>query len=175
MNQQNETDCLLAQIDLKNYPAGGTVFRRTAARALIQKGDQYVMIRSEKYGEYKFPGGGVNEGETPREAMIREVSEETGLTVREDSIRYLGRAEERRKGQTADRMEMISHYYICETDDVIGEQNLDEYEKEYGYQLRYVTLAKAIEHNRQIQEIESIPWIVRDTKVMEYLLKQEQS
>lgn len=166
-----KNDNLLVSVDLKNYKENGTKFKRTAARAVIRKGNKYAMIKSDKYGEYKFPGGGVKKGENPIEALIREVLEETGLTVVKEKIRYLGRAEERRKGEIEDIFEMVSYYYECEISYDIGEQNLDDYEKEYGYRLVFTTLQEAIKNNKEITNIENIPWVIRDTKVMEKLLE----
>lgn len=39
------------------------------------------MIYSPKNGDYKFPGGGVDHGESFEEALIREIREECGVTV----------------------------------------------------------------------------------------------
>lgn len=39
------------------------------------------MVYSSKDGDYKFPGGGVDSGETYEEALIREIREECGAKV----------------------------------------------------------------------------------------------
>ncbi len=49
--------------------------------------DQWLLTRHPRRG-WEFPGGKVEEGETPEEAAIREVNEETGAFV--GSIRYVG-------------------------------------------------------------------------------------
>ena len=43
--------------------------------------DQLVIVYSEKKGIWTPPGGGVEEGETAREAVSREVKEETNMKV----------------------------------------------------------------------------------------------
>ena len=43
------------------------------------------MIHSLKYDYYKFPGGGIENGENPVEAMIRETREEAGLVVKPET------------------------------------------------------------------------------------------
>lgn len=48
--------------------------------------DQWLLTRHPRRG-WEFPGGKVEEGETPEEAAIREVYEETGARV--GSIRYI--------------------------------------------------------------------------------------
>lgn len=45
-------------------------------------------------------------------------------------------------------------------------------EKDYGYELVYVTLEAAMHNNEQIADISEIPWVKRDTKVMHYLMKE---
>lgn len=54
------------------------------ASAVIVKDGKILLIRRfrKKQGEYwVFPGGGVEEGDTPEETVVREVKEETGLDV----------------------------------------------------------------------------------------------
>jgi len=39
------------------------------------------MVKSPRYGDWEFPGGQVEESETLTHALVREVFEETGITV----------------------------------------------------------------------------------------------
>ena len=57
--------------------------RPRACGALIQ-GDMILMVRHVEptRSYWTLPGGGVEAGETPAEAAVREVREETGLRVR---------------------------------------------------------------------------------------------
>ena len=59
-------------------------------------------------GLWEFPGGKMNEGETPEDDAVREAAEETGLTV--SPIGTLGRIE----STHADR-QVILHLIICES------------------------------------------------------------
>lgn len=43
---------------------------------------QVLLIKSPRYGDWEFPGGQVEEGETVIRALEREVLEETGITVK---------------------------------------------------------------------------------------------
>jgi 8-oxo-dGTP pyrophosphatase MutT (NUDIX family) len=56
---------------------------RIRAGAVLIKDDKVALI--ERYRNNKhyfvFPGGGVDEGETPEQAAVREMEEETGLRV----------------------------------------------------------------------------------------------
>jgi ADP-ribose pyrophosphatase YjhB (NUDIX family) len=52
--------------------------------AVIIREDRVVLIKrgqQPKEGEWSLPGGGVKIGETTREAILREIHEETGLEV----------------------------------------------------------------------------------------------
>ncbi|WP_243633295.1 NUDIX domain-containing protein [Paenibacillus xerothermodurans] len=54
---------------------GGAIIRDEDGRILLQQ-------RSD-YGDWGLPGGGMDPGESVQETMIREVYEETGLTVKQ--------------------------------------------------------------------------------------------
>lgn len=59
----------------------GKMIHRTAIRGVIMRGKNLLMIYSSNVGDYKFPGGGVNEGETHAQALSREIQEECGISV----------------------------------------------------------------------------------------------
>ena len=157
-------------LDLKDYKKGGSVFKRTAARGIIKRDGKYLLIHG-KYGDYKFPGGGMEKGESIRDTLIREVREETGYQVIPERVNDFLHVREFRKGIVEDICEMDSWYFICEVGDVVTERNLDEYEKEYGYELIWISLEDAIQRNESVEDSSMIPWIVRDTMVMRELLK----
>jgi 8-oxo-dGTP diphosphatase len=59
--------------------------------AIVVQGDRVLMVRrriSEGELMWQFPAGGIEAGETPEEAAVRETLEETGLEVK--AIRLLG-------------------------------------------------------------------------------------
>jgi len=57
--------------------------QRVAAYALVRRGDRVLLTRisarGAHAGEWTLPGGGIDHGESPRDAVAREVEEETGL------------------------------------------------------------------------------------------------
>src|SRR5690349_17284453 len=52
-----------------------------AVSGLVRDGSGRVLLIRSPRGEWEFPGGQVEEGESLTEALEREVREETGLTV----------------------------------------------------------------------------------------------
>lgn len=60
-------------------PANIKVISRTGVRAIIWSGQNLLMMKSNR-GDYKFPGGGVEAGESDKQALARELLEETGYT-----------------------------------------------------------------------------------------------
>ena len=55
---------------------------RNAVRAVIIQGNRILLAHLEKTDEYKFPGGGQKDHETPDEALKREVLEEVGYKIK---------------------------------------------------------------------------------------------
>ena len=53
--------------------------QRTAVRGVIHYQNKILMVQTN-CGDYKFPGGGMEEGETEKETLLREITEETGYT-----------------------------------------------------------------------------------------------
>lgn len=67
---------LLFELDKQDYGACTHFFVRNSARSIIVRDGKIAMIHSLKYGFYKFPGGGIEKGEDPIHALIRETREE---------------------------------------------------------------------------------------------------
>jgi 8-oxo-dGTP diphosphatase len=59
--------------------------QRVAAYALVVRDDEVLLVRNSPRGPYPggwtLPGGGIDHGESPQQAAVREVHEETGLDL----------------------------------------------------------------------------------------------
>lgn len=147
--------------------ASRTIIRRQAVRAVIRKGKALLMIQSS-LGDVKFPGGGIENDETPMNALMREVLEETGYTV--SSIgKHLGYIEE-----TTDAFEqeqqifaMRSDYYAVDIHSKQKKLKLDDYEADLGFHPVWIDLDQAIQLNRNC--VHPQRWTKRDLKILTFL------
>lgn len=71
------------------------VFRPTTKGVLIGVWleDKILIIKNSYYHKYSLPGGFVRPGEDLRSAAVRELEEEVGIVVRDDSLYLAGNAE----------------------------------------------------------------------------------
>ncbi len=164
----------LFAMDIKNYARSDVPCRRPSARAIIRMEDgRLAMVYSRKYGYYKFPGGGIRDGEQPQQALVREVQEETGLLVWPESIQEYGSVLRCQKSarQKDVVFEQQNVYYFGSVQETAGIQNLDEYEKEAGFVLRLVRPEEAIAANKacHLQDVFDLVMIARETQVLERL------
>ena len=60
------------------------------ANWILRDGDKILSVRSRGRDRFYLPGGKIDPGETARDAIIREVAEELGVTLIDDSIREIG-------------------------------------------------------------------------------------
>lgn len=61
---------------------------RKASRAIIIKDDKLLVTKRNKFGSeyYILIGGGQKFGETPEQALYRELAEESGVTVKDPKL-----------------------------------------------------------------------------------------
>lgn len=166
-----KTHKLLTVLDEKNYTDEMEVFEVTHARAVICIDGLYAMQRA-KSGEYKLPGGRLESGETPIHALIREVEEETGLLVREDSVVEIGEIIEVRRDVYDSEKKYICHslYYMCDVKPEHGVMHRSKNELEKGLELEWVSADEMIAANKALKLETSRK---RDTIFMEMFLPRE--
>ncbi len=159
-----------------NLKLDGRTITRQAVRAIIPDGRRLLMVHARVSGEYKFPGGGVNDGETHAAALAREIREEVGA-VMSGKPRLFGQAVEYIPPDEADfdLFKMTSTYYRCEVEDRLGAQKLDDYEAELGFWPAWVDVAEALRVNRALLEAGGDllqRWTAREAAVLEEVEKE---
>ena len=165
---------LLFEIDSKNYDKDGKAFKRPSSRAIIIKDNKIYMVHSLLYDYYKFPGGGIDNNESNIDALIRETKEEAGLIVIPDSIKEYGYVHRVKKAKEAGYSMFIqdNFYYLCEVEDKIINQNLDDYEDFEKFTLELVNPLDVINTNRfKDHGPKDKDMIEREAKVLELLIK----
>lgn len=169
---------LLFEFDYKDYRADGTVGRRPSVRAAIIRGDKIAMVYSARYDYYSFPGGGIDEGESQPEALIREVREELGLEVIPETIEEYGLVLRKEKGHIDDLFIQENYFYRCQVADMVVPQKLEGYEIEEEYTLRWVTAAEVMDtnHTHHHGEISDKPYaqrmVVRISQIIKKLIEE---
>ncbi|HRQ23706.1 MAG TPA: NUDIX domain-containing protein [Anaerolineales bacterium] len=152
----------------------GITIHRTAVRAVILRGPKLFMVHSTNVGDYKFPGGGVDAGETHEHALSRELLEECGATLLRVN-NELGAIIEYdvAKEPEYDLFKMSSCYYFCQIGDTFGAQNLDDYEHDLGFLPVWIDMKDAIEKNRLLLDIKNPPqWLKREIFALEYIQRR---
>ncbi len=82
---------------------------RTVVAAVIERSDRRLLIGQRRRTDtsplkWEFPGGKVEGGETPEDALARELKEELGVTLRKSAP--IGRAVHK-YGETAEDLEIL--------------------------------------------------------------------
>ena len=177
----------LFTLDYKNYNPNWEYSKRDSARGIIvfserknppfNEDDKIALVYAKNCGYYKFPGGGIHADENKIDALVREVSEEVGLSVIPDTVCEYGVVPRFQKSAAFANtiFDQESFYYFCKVDDKGHGQNLDPYEKEAGFELRVVTIKEALETNLKYKtdDVFNLAMICRDTNVLQLLLGQE--
>ena len=163
-------------MDVGELPADPEgVVERTAVRAVIWRGPELLMVHSPVAGDYKFPGGGVEPGESLVDALVREVREECGRSVLRPGPVVL-EVDERRAGQEAGwLLRMRSVYVACEVGEVEHDLALDDYEAALGFRAQWVTPDEALRVNRAVLAGGTAqPWVAREVEALRRLAGGDQ-
>lgn len=166
---------LLFEIDTGDYKKDGRAFVRPSVRAVIIRNGKVAMVHSLKYDYYKFPGGGIEDGESLIDALIRETAEEAGLAVDKASIREYGYVHRVQKSDRddADLFIQDNYYYICDANEERIPQRLDDYEAEEGFTLEFADVSRAITTNRESDHgPKDRNMLEREAKVLEMLVEE---
>ena len=165
----------LFELDQKDYGQCTNTYVRNSARSIIIFGGKIAMVHSLKYDYYKFPGGGIREGEDPADAMIRETMEEAGLKVLPDTVQEYGLVHRIQKSTVVETECFIqdNYYYLCKAAETVETQDLDDYEAEERFTLEYIDPKIAIETNRRPDHGPKDPVMLeREARVLEMLIAE---
>ncbi|WP_281974298.1 NUDIX hydrolase [Halobacillus litoralis] len=146
------------------------LIQREAVRGVIIQNGKLLMVHSNK-GDYKLPGGGVEQKEAHEDALVREIAEETGCSgcTMQDKIGVVTERHIDRHEQDA-VFQMNSHYYLCDWAGEVSEQQLDGYEAKQNFTPVWLTIDAAITQNEKIlKHNERNGWIERENVVLNKL------
>ena len=166
---------LLFAMDKKDYALCTRTFTRNSARSIIIRDGKAAMVHSLQYDYYKFPGGGIEDGESPVDAMIRETREEAGLIVIPETVREYGCVHRIQKSakDSAECFIQDNFYYLCDVLDDTISQSLNEYEARESYRLEWTEPDVAIRRNRDVRNSPYNPLMFEREALVLEMLKSE--
>ncbi len=123
-------------------------FTRKATRAIVLSKDNILLLYTKRYHDYSLPGGGIDEGESNIDGLIRELKEETGAHSIQN-IQEFGLYEEFRPWHKGDFdiVHMQSYCYVCTIADELHSPELEAHEIDNGMHPIWMNIHQAIEHN----------------------------
>ena len=124
---------------------------RYGARGIVKTQDGLIAVFFKKAkNEYKLPGGGIEQGETPEEAFAREVLEEVGCEV--NNISLLGITKELK---SQENFQQISDVFSCRMENDTKNTRMTQKEIDEGGSIVWLTpeeaLKKIIECENQLK------------------------
>jgi 8-oxo-dGTP pyrophosphatase MutT (NUDIX family) len=138
-NQEKIVACIDKDGNTFDVPASELIYR-PSIYGIVIKDEKMLLV--PQWDGYDFPGGGMEIHETIEDALVREVWEETGYTVK--PIRLVGNFDSFWKHPSTGKFyHTILMYYVCEL--VSGEisvENLTDYEKKFGGKAEWVSLSE---------------------------------
>lgn len=159
----------LLTLDMKNYTDDMPVFEKHTVRAVIIRDGKMAMQLSGK-GEYKIPGGGVENDESRTETLLREVREETGLLIKPESITDIGEILELREDVFNKGIKYVCHsyFYFCDVLDKTVETQMTESEIAKGFYPVWEYPEVICAENDRVQ---TEAWQKRDTEFVRLLVE----
>ncbi|MDR0928200.1 MAG: NUDIX domain-containing protein [Oscillospiraceae bacterium] len=134
-----------------NPPPGSILVFGESARAVALRDGRLLQVR--EISGAGFPGGGVQRGETPEEAVRREVLEETGY-----AITRVGACIGIKMSYLPGTLNfdgvfwVVRHwFFLCEVEETPGQSPaLEGYEKDYEMHAAWLTPEEAMEANARV-------------------------
>ena len=133
------------------------IIHKKSAGGIVHSSGKFLTLYVTKYGEVVFPKGTIELGETPEQAAIREISEETGYHVR---IRApLGRVSYQFDEDDGKRYRKTVYHYLFELVDE-NEQpkpNHEDHENDEGIENLWLPFDDTLErltHNESKEKLQ---------------------
>lgn len=147
---------------------------RLGARGIVLNGvGDIALIHKTLKNEYKLPGGGIDEGEDPAAAFIRECREELGCMV--EIIEELGTAVEYK---SQENFKQLSFVYVAKKVDELDSRSLTDKEKDEGTEFVWLPKLQALGvMKRSLGELKQSKYdsiyrtkfmVLRDIRILEY-------
>jgi ADP-ribose pyrophosphatase YjhB (NUDIX family) len=114
-----ELDSARELLELETGPATPKV----DVRAAVFDGDRILLVKEPDDGSWSLPGGWADVGETPAEAAVREVREETGYRVR--AGRLISAYDRDRQGHPSIPYHVYKLVFLCEIVDEAPSRTVD--------------------------------------------------
>lgn len=138
---------------------------RPGAYAIVIKDGKLLV--SPQFNGYDLPGDGVELGETPEEAVIREAKEETGIDVEKPVIVAVASSffsPYKPEPGEATALQSVMLYYVCTfKGGALSTDGFDKYEKEYARMPEWLPLDKL----NEINVASSVDWRVYVQRVVD--------
>ena len=165
---------LLFEIDRKDYDPDGEAFVRPSARGIIFRDGKIAVIYSKKTKYCKFPGGGIEPGEDKVVALMREVKDEVGLTVKPETVKEFGYVHRIQKGRHEAVFIQDNYYYTCEVEDGQGETEMTASEKAEEFVPMFMPIEEAIAINASYEHVDELHDVMveRELRVLQIIAGQ---
>lgn len=125
-------------------------FNRKAARGIVLKDENILLLYTERYHDYSLPGGGIDNDESNVEGLVRELREESGAQNIE-VLSDFGLYEEFRPWykDNFSYVHMESYCYVCDIHTDLLAPEFEEHEIQNGMKPIWINIHDAIKHNEE--------------------------
>ncbi len=122
--------------------AGELAFRPSVYGVIVKDG---AVLLLPQWDGYDFPGGGIDKGERIAEALVREVKEETGMSVEPGTLLQVADDFFMPSDESRSPMHSILMYYECAiTGGELSTAGFTKFEKTIAKLAEWVPLEKAL-------------------------------
>ena len=127
-------------LNLETFSFNNPKIRKGARGIVINNDGKIAVFHKSNKNEYKLPGGGIELGESPKEAFKREILEETGCEV--EIIKELGTIEEHK---SKDNFQQVSYIFVSKVTKNTNQLYLTDKEKDEGAKLLWKNENEALQ------------------------------